>query len=62
MKRTLKTMTYFKNEINTKIRKIQQKFDEAESLCEKWFSISYKVLLQDMQNANEEDKNKSKDR
>jgi hypothetical protein len=35
MKRTLKTMNYFKNEINTKIRRIQQKFDEAESLNEK---------------------------
>ena len=53
-------MTYFKNEINPQIRKIQQKFDKAESLCEKQFSQSHKILLQDMQNANEEDKNKIK--
>ena len=53
-------MTLSPNEMTPYIRKIQQKFDEAQTFLEKnGFHQATKGLLQDIQNANGIDKKTS---
>ena len=50
-------MTFAKDEMTPYIRKIQQKFDEAQTfLVKNGFPKATKGLLQDIQNANGIDK------
>ena len=50
-------MTFSRNEITPYIKKIQQKFDEAQTFLEKnGFHQATKSLLQDIQDANGIDK------
>tara|TARA_B100000579_G_scaffold83718_1_gene65298 strand:+ start:459 stop:677 length:219 start_codon:yes stop_codon:yes gene_type:complete len=53
LRRILKKMTLSQNEMTPYIRKIQQKFDEAQTfLVKNGFHQATKGLLQDIENAN----------